>query len=221
MKKLDYQWEMTEENFHNMMAERMSDEPYGSLRVGRLMVMFRSGGAGHAPYTDILVHGKTGNDGCTTEYLDDGTPYLLLLDDIDVPKRRTMAKFMLEFEVYVSAWLCGDGKRWMNDALEKTLPAGAWNPGKPSGTIRIGTSIGTLIAEEVESDEYPGFRMLLERNGKPFEIALVEVDQSTWLNAPELKAHIWSSNPDVDEPVFDINMTADEIDSFQKERCGL
>lgn len=95
MYSIDFQWELTEENFRRMMAEEQTPDIFGSLRFGEYLIEFRCAVSGyddnyHIPVTDIYIYGEEGHE----EYsLSDGTPYRILDEEILVPKRRTLESF--------------------------------------------------------------------------------------------------------------------------------
>lgn len=62
--------------------------------------------------------------------------------------------------------------------------------------VKINTALGTLSVQPVDSPDYPGIYVTLERGNKKEALVLLEVDNEN----KNLMAHIW--NPDVpwDDP---------------------
>lgn len=81
----------------------------------------------------------------------------------------------------------------------------------------IDTKLGKLQVRQSAfgPDEYPGFVIQIERDGKVFDFAMCEVDQSDPDVEPVLKVHVWDTKND--DPVFDYEANAEMIDSFNKE----
>lgn len=86
--------------------------------------------------------------------------------------------------------------------------------------MEIDTVLGTLLVEPVDvspNGDYPGVYISLKRpDGNVFTPMLVEVDQEDPADAM-MKAHYWSPESHWDEPVWDVNLTAEQIDSTFKE----
>jgi hypothetical protein len=75
------------------------------------------------------------------------------------------------------------------------------------------TGIGTLEVDASGYDGcgYPGYVISLSRNGKKHEAVMVEVDETE--DEPRLKVHVWNCTDE--DPVFDLAMTAEELDNSQ------
>ena len=70
----------------------------------------------------------------------------------------------------------------------------------------IETSFGTIFVRVLNSKNYPGLSLCLQRpNGESEEFCLLEVDEQEHL----LKAHVWNAKDD--EPVFDEWITMEEV----------
>ena len=86
--------------------------------------------------------------------------------------------------------------------------------------MEIETNLGTLVVEPVVAEpeaDYPGVYISLKRpDGNVFTPFLVEVDQYD-SNDVRMKAHYWSPESHFDDPVWDVALTAEEIDSTFKE----
>ena len=86
--------------------------------------------------------------------------------------------------------------------------------------MEIETNLGTLVVEpatSVKNPYYPGVYISLKRpDGNIFTPFLVEVDQYDSSDV-RMKAHYWSPEHHFDEPVWDVALTAEEIDSTFKE----
>lgn len=81
------------------------------------------------------------------------------------------------------------------------------------GIMAIETELGTLYVERAGDDNYPGFYISLRRpDGREFTPLLVEVDQSGY-DEPTFEAHYWSPEHHFDDPVWDVSLTAEQIDS--------
>ena len=90
-----------------------------------------------------------------------------------------------------------------------------------AATMEIETNLGTLIVEPatsgVNNTDYPGVYISLRRpDGNIFSPFLVEVDQYDASDV-RMRAHYWSPESHFDEPVWDVALTAEEIDSTFKE----
>ena len=84
------------------------------------------------------------------------------------------------------------------------------------GIVAVDTKLGTLYVEHAgDPDYYPGFYITLRRpDGGEFVMLLAEVDQADPDEPPVFKAHYWSPETCMnDDPVWDVNVTAEEIDS--------
>ena len=79
--------------------------------------------------------------------------------------------------------------------------------------MEIETELGMRTVSEsgYSVEGYPGFVVALKRNGIRHEFLMVEVDETE--DEPVLKTHIW--NGIQDEPIFDFNSTAEEIDNMK------
>lgn len=129
MFEIDFQWDLTEENFLRMMAEEQTTDIFGSLRFGEYLIEFRCTGGGydddyHIPTTDIYIYGESGPE----EYsLSDGTPYKLLDEEIFVPKRRTLAGFRYRIESMVCERLTDEESEIVDDKVySRTRTAKEW-----------------------------------------------------------------------------------------------
>jgi len=79
----------------------------------------------------------------------------------------------------------------------------------------IKTKIGTLVVTMVDSNDYPGFLIALKtENGNIYDPVLVEVDQYGGTE-PRLRCHVWDML--YDDPAFEMDKTADEIDEYFEE----
>ncbi len=74
------------------------------------------------------------------------------------------------------------------------------------------TKLGTLKARAIQSDEYPGITITLNRNGKELEFAWVEVDESEWNENPVLKIHVYNAVDD--EPSFNLDQTEQDLNKY-------
>ena len=86
--------------------------------------------------------------------------------------------------------------------------------------LELDTALGTLVVESAYNGpdaDYPGVYISLKRpDGSVFTPFLVEVDQYDPYD-PAMKAHYWSPESHFDEPVWDVSLTPEQIDStFQK-----
>lgn len=132
MAKIDFQWDFTDANFTRMMNHEITPDVFGSVRFGLILGEFRCTGGGydpehHVPTTDIFVWGKSEAEyPYIDNYLKCGMPYLLLDDEIPVPKRRLLDNFKVAFELRVIDWLNGDGKIHYTEAIQETVSRKAW-----------------------------------------------------------------------------------------------
>ena len=86
-------------------------------------------------------------------------------------------------------------------------------------SIEIDTRLGTLFAEPKTAKDYPGFYVSLRRpDGHEFNPMLVEVDQDDLAEEPMLEMHYWSPEQHYDDPVWNVHLSAGQIDSTWKER---
>lgn len=86
--------------------------------------------------------------------------------------------------------------------------------------LEIDTALGTLLVEPVDispKGSFPGVYISLKRpNNNLFTPILVEVDQFD-LTDVQMKAHYWSPESHWDEPVWDVSLTPEHIDSAFRE----
>ena len=82
--------------------------------------------------------------------------------------------------------------------------------------VRVTTSVGTLVATTYPNKYYPGIYVGLDRNGKHFGAALIEVDQDD-TKSPTLKTHVYDADPNNDEPEHDMHISMEEIDTYMTE----
>lgn len=96
---------------------------------------------------------------------------------------------------------------------------GTWDADESVKAIAIETKLGVLYAEPRENKDYPGFYVSLRRpDGHEFNPMLVEVDQDEgWGDEPEMKMHYWSPESHFNDPVWNVSLTAEQIDSTWKE----
>ena len=78
----------------------------------------------------------------------------------------------------------------------------------------VETKLGTLYATFRHDNDYPGILIGLERNGVYYEFAWVEVDQYGD-EEPTMKIHVFDT--ECDDPVFDKNITEDELKKMYEE----
>lgn len=231
MISIDFRWEVTEENFRRMMAEEQTTDIFGSLRFADYLVEFRCAGSGydddyHVPVTDIYIYGEEGIE----EYaLANGVPYRLLDEEIIVPKRRTLESFKRRVQAIVYEKL-GDGESELCDELvyKPTRSHQDWNPQKKEPLpiaepeIRVPTDIGTIVVvSKGDYVGYPGVWVGLERKGKRFDVAMVEVDQDPYDEPNDLlKVHVYCTDPAHDDPIYAYTTDAAEIDKYNDAMNG-
>lgn len=232
-KTIDFQWEMTEENFRRMMAEEQTQDIFGAVRFGEYLVEFRCTGGGlddqyHIPTTDVYHYGEEGIE----EYaLADGVPYKLLDEEFRVPKRRRLESFKQAFENLVLSHLekAPYTELFWSCAACDTVSHEAWNPQTKEALpkqdeMRVHTDIGDIVVASKGDKSYPGVWVGLERNGKRFDIAMVEVDQDVDpddpCEFPLLKAHIYSVYAYEDDPLYDYDADAYLIDKYLEETAN-
>lgn len=217
MSRIDFQWELTEENFRRMFTDTDETDIFGSVRFGEYLVEFRMTAPGmdgelHVPTTDVYHYGE---EGCEEYYLCDGTPYHLLDEEIAVPKRRTLESFKRRVEAIVYEKL-GDGDSELCDefAYLPTRSDKDWNPTNDP-EIRVQTRLGTIVVSAKDGGgDYPGVWVGLERKGKRFDVAMVEVDQDPYDEPDLLKVHVYCTDPAHDDPICAYTTDAAEIDKY-------
>lgn len=112
-----------------------------------------------------------------------------------------------------------NGTMWLSETeayfyCEKTMHEYAWKIQEfDAGSARqeLETKLGCLTAKKICDSKYPGVEVILKRQNVDLRIALVEVDQSEENETPVLKAHVYSTDERIDEPIF--NYIAGKEDS--------
>ena len=222
---VNFQWDLNEHNFKRMMREEQTPEVFGSVRFGEYLVEFRCAGGGfdddyHIPITDVFHYGESGVEDC---YLEDGTPYKILDAEFKVPKRRSLAGFIKAFEHEVlSDLLTSETDIDPRLVVAPTLSYADWNPKSRNATeLRIPTMIGDIVVRDKgygKTGGYPGVYVGVERNGKPFDVAMIECDQEFDEDeGPLLKCHVYCTDPAHDDPIYDYTTGPAEIDRFLSE----
>ncbi len=83
------------------------------------------------------------------------------------------------------------------------------------GVVEIDTSMGTLFVDPMDSQNYPGFYIVLKRpDGIEYTSIKGEVCQPQD-EEPVFKVHYWSpeADRDMDDPVWSEVLSSEEIDS--------
>jgi len=225
---IDFQWNLTEENFKAMMRHEQRTNLFGGVRFGHMSVEFRCTGGGydddyHVPTTDVFLLGEH-DFGCQEYFMRTGAPYVILDDEFVVPVRRTLDGFKAAFEQIVTDWVNerDDMKPFACDYKTATMTDWGNRPEDfgeepESQEIRIETSIGTIVVtDKGDTKNYPGVWIGIERSGGLFDIAVVEVDQSDKELPALFEARIYSTDIDNDSPIFDYKADAEHIDQYLK-----
>ncbi len=81
--------------------------------------------------------------------------------------------------------------------------------------VSMETALGQLEIQEsgYTAENYPGYVVSLVRNGKRFDFAMIEVDQTDSKEEPLLKAHVWDDKNE--DPVFDLALSASQLDASE------
>ena len=220
-KNIDFQWDLTEENFRKMMAVDSGDV-YGDVRFGDMLVEFRYSydGEEKSVVSDMFLFGEHDIADGVQEYMANDQPYFMLDEDMPIPSRRTLDSFKKRFEAIVFEKL-GDEDSSINDkyVCTTTRTHDEWYPDSknkyvPQGPYKIVASVptilGDLVVMDVHDPEYPGFRIGVKRPGEIFDPVWVEVCNET----KTLQAHVYSSDKYIDEPVYDGYFSEDEINKY-------
>ncbi len=118
-----------------------------------------------------------------------------------------------------------NGTKWLSESAayyycEKSMHEYAWNIQEfdleEMSGLKQNTRLGDLMAKKVCDKTYPGIEVVLNRQNVSLRIALVEVDQSE--KDPVLKAHVYSADERIDEPIFDYYSAPAGIISRQPSR---
>ena len=230
--KIDFQWSITESDFHAMMQHELRSDLFGSVRFGDFAVEFRCSNNGldeaeHVPVTDFYLFGydrRLDNVGYVHE-MRDGQEYMILDDDFMVPTRRSLSRFKRDFEKLVDDYISDMWGEYIEHAESRTLPYSAWWSNEPEKKdpvddedLVVATNIGNIVVRtKADSKEYPGVWIGISRNGKEFDVAMIEVDQVS--NDPAImNVHVYSANPSKDEPVFDYSAGPMSIDNYFEQR---
>lgn len=222
---MNFRWDLNEHNFKRMMREEQTPDVFGSVRFGEYLVEFRCTGGGydddyHLPTTDVYHYGESGIEDF---HLADGTPYKILDTEFKVPRRRSLAGFIKAFEDEVlSDLFTSETDIDLRLALAPTLSHADWNPKPMDETeLRVPTMIGDIVVKDKgygKTSGYPGVYVGLERNGKLFEVAMIECDQEFDEDeGPLLKCHVYCADPAHDDPIYDYTTDTAKIDSFLSE----
>jgi len=131
MSKIDFQWDMTEENFRAMMKEECREDLFGSVRFGKMIVEFRCNGNGEdpdecQPVADLLLmgeHEEAKQYGyvawCELTHMD------LYCISLPIPRRRCFDRFKREFEQMIDRVFTAYGELRKFCECE-TLERSAW-----------------------------------------------------------------------------------------------
>lgn len=231
MSRINFQWELTEENFRRMFTDTAETDIFGSVRFGEYLVEFRMTNPGmydepHFLTTDVYHFGE---EGCEEYYLCDGTPYHILDEEFDIPRRRSLDGFKRAVEKEVIERVTthrfwGNYKSEISTLLaaRPTLSHEAWNPksgAKEAWTgdqdLRVQTRLGTIVVSSKDGGgDYPGVWIGLERKGRRFDVAMVEVDQDPYDDPNLLKVHVYCTDPAHDDPIYAYTTDAAEIDKY-------
>lgn len=176
-KELDFQWEMTEEEFNRLMHPHDTSNNYcGAVHFGNCKLEFvfeHVHGDNYVSFNNLYIYGN--EDGYAK--LDDGTPYSYEDDMFCLPTVDDFGKWKAECERRIIHSLNYDQNMWLPYALERTKVKEWYPHGKWYMTIEEAAG---MVARELLADRTKTFAFCEsdaeEAKGNPYR----HVDNGGW-----------------------------------------